>query len=457
MSYFATIKQDVVVSSGNSSTTNLAKSPDAGYIFVGTAQSTLNVGALQVGLKADQNCIVYIEQSVDGTNWDISDSYKYNVIKDNFGITSKATTSYIRIRVQNLSTTNATTIFRLQTCLLPIGEPLPRSLDPDGHLQVSVEGLNDHFGFSGQYTPMRDQKTITPFRLVGTAFGVTTDTNFWTPTNSGTGSASGVTNAVATISSGTSNSGYGQLKSVRTGRFLFAHPHQFRGAFRLPSTTAALNTRRWGSFTETAQVPQDGVYFEVSATGVLSLKTAKGGSVVNTVTSGSFNGDVTEYVMDTNVHAYEIMYFTMGVWFYIDNVLIHKFTPTTTTMFNTLDTNICITSINTSSGVTNGTIECWNAVIMRLGEYATAPTSKRITTAATTTCKVGSGVLQKITIGDVGTLLTIYDNTAGSGTVLAVISGAKTSSIVTVDYGIPFFTGLTIVSTGTWDAVIIYE
>lgn len=77
------IRQDVIVNPGNSSSTNLA----VGASFIGVAADTLGVNAIQVSLKTDQNCIVWVDQSPDGTNWDLSDSYNYYASIGNFGIT----------------------------------------------------------------------------------------------------------------------------------------------------------------------------------------------------------------------------------------------------------------------------------------------------------------------------------------------------------------------------------
>jgi len=67
------IRQNVIADSGNSLSTNLA----AGATFTGVAKSTLGIAGLQWSLYATQNCTVYVEQSPDGTNWDISYHYDY--------------------------------------------------------------------------------------------------------------------------------------------------------------------------------------------------------------------------------------------------------------------------------------------------------------------------------------------------------------------------------------------
>jgi len=79
---------------------------------------------------------------------------------------------------------------------------------------------------------------------------------------------------------------------------------------------------------------------------------------------------------------------------------------------------------------------------------------------ATTTVKSGAGVLRSITINTKGAsanTMTVYDNTAGSGTKIAVID--STGGAATLTYNVAFATGLTIVSaTGTGaDYTVSYE
>lgn len=456
-SYLNRLSQNVTVDSNNSSTANVA----ASSFFTGTSTSTLGVSGIQVVLKADQNCTVYVDQSTDGTNWDVSDSYNYNVIKDNFGNTTQAVGQYVRVRVKNLSSTTATTYFRLQTLLCPIVEAVPRSLDSHGHLKVMQIGMQDDFGNSGQYTQIGCLKTAEPIRLVGTVFGTSNDANFWTVSNSGTGSAATV-NVIATLTSGTSNSGYGQITTVRSARFIFSNPNNFRSTARVTATAVANCTRRWGAFTVSGQTPQDGFYFELSPAGVLSVNTCKGGSAT-AVSSGSFNGDVAEYILDTNMHAYEISYLQATVSFYIDGVLIHTITPTTAPMTNTLTFPATATCINSASGTTSGTLEIWAALINRFGRERSGTNTKFITgTTSGQTLKLGAGTLHHLDISNVAdtSRIILYDNTAASGTIIWD-SGAmgKTTLPFSVDLSTcPFDIGLTVVISGAASNITIgYE
>jgi hypothetical protein len=70
-----------------------------------------------------------------------------------------------------------------------------------------------------------------------------------------------------------------------------------------------------------------------------------------------------------------------------------------------------------------------------------------ITSSTTTVVKSGSGVLDRIVVNTAGSthVLTIYDNTAGSGT---KIGTASANAQGTLHFNVRFATGLTIVSSG---------
>ncbi len=70
-----------------------------------------------------------------------------------------------------------------------------------------------------------------------------------------------------------------------------------------------------------------------------------------------------------------------------------------------------------------------------------------IATATTTTVKSGTGRLHSITVGETAAgAITVYDNTAGSGTIIAVLKASIVEATYTFD--VKFTTGLTIVTAG---------
>lgn len=80
--------------------------------------------------------------------------------------------------------------------------------------------------------------------------------------------------------------------------------------------------------------------------------------------------------------------------------------------------------------------------------FYAGPKGVHIATSATTTVKTTSGKLQRIVVNSPGTgnTVTVYDNTAASGTLLAILS--LMTNCAALEYDLPFSTGLTIVTAG---------
>lgn len=82
--------------------------------------------------------------------------------------------------------------------------------------------------------------------------------------------------------------------------------------------------------------------------------------------------------------------------------------------------------------------------------------STYIATATTTTVKSGTGRLGKIILGETAAgAITIYDNTAGSGTIIAVLKASIAEQ--TFDFDLKFTTGLTIVTAGNSKLTVTWE
>lgn len=84
---------------------------------------------------------------------------------------------------------------------------------------------------------------------------------------------------------------------------------------------------------------------------------------------------------------------------------------------------------------------------------------KHITSATTTVCKIGEGLLKVVVINNPSNdIITIYDNYKGSGEVIAIIDpGLSTVVPFFVPYELHFTRGLTIVTAGAPDLTIIFE
>lgn len=98
-----------VSSTNNSSTSNLT----AGASFTGTADRVDTYDVAHVSLFATQNCTIQVQQSSNGTNWDLSDSFT-TTANVGFSTTVATVTPFLRVVVTN-NGASTTTSFRLQT------------------------------------------------------------------------------------------------------------------------------------------------------------------------------------------------------------------------------------------------------------------------------------------------------------------------------------------------------
>lgn len=89
-------------------------------------------------------------------------------------------------------------------------------------------------------------------------------------------------------------------------------------------------------------------------------------------------------------------------------------------------------------------------------------TYSNITTTATTVVKSGAGTFSKIVINKAAAtgVITVYDNTAASGTIIATLTepAALLASQNSIAYDVAFATGLTIVTgTAAQDITVVYR
>jgi hypothetical protein len=125
------MRQNVFASVLNSSSANI----NAGATFTGTGESSLGVAGIQVNTYLNQPHTVFVDQSADGSNWYITDSW---LVPSSFGDsrTIQATDSFYRVRVTNTGAGTATVV-SVATALCPVVEALPRSLTSGGNLKVT--------------------------------------------------------------------------------------------------------------------------------------------------------------------------------------------------------------------------------------------------------------------------------------------------------------------------------
>lgn len=292
--------------------------------------------------------------------------------------------------------------------------------------------------------------------MIGTQFeGSTIDPNFWTSVTSNSATIVQGENDVV-LSSGTNSVGSAQFHTVRRGRVIAGISNGYRSVTQLGDTGIANNKRRWGlAWGSTMPTITDGAYFQLNGT-TFSIVTNKG-STETVVNSGNFNGSVTSYAMTTNAATYEILYTQVAVMFIINDVLIYTVDASAATWGNSINLHIYMSNVN-SGNTTDVSLACRTASVRRFGKENTSPSHRRISTATTTICKYGPGYIHNVVVNNpTNNLITIYNNTAGSGDVMAVINPGNVQQPFTLFYDMSFDIGLTIVTGGTADITVIYE
>lgn len=439
------IIQKIIESSNNSTSTNLA----SGATFTGAAEETFGISCIQSIHSADQDCTIYIDQSTDNTFpavKTITDSYSC-LANEPCSRIFVSVAPYYRLRVTN-NGDDATTAITSNTGMTPVLNPLPRSLSLDGRLSsestlVGQQNTARHVWVS----PTNSLTVNTNTRLVGTNFdGTNKDTNFWSETVTGSGA---VTQAgKVTLSTGTTANSTTQYESVRKARFVVGSANQFVGAFKFVTINETNNVRRCGAYTD-----DNGGFFQLDgSTFSLGFRTAGADTFI---TSGNFNGNYGpkfEIVANTP-YKFEAEWTPVGGQYYVNGILLHSVSPSNPPQ--TLTWPIRIENFNYDGGTSDVDFECYGAVITRQGQLETNGTYKYISGAATTVLKYGAGALHAIVNNDNAGTITLYDNIAASGNVIASIDLIKV--LGSLSFKAPFSDGLTVVTTGTAKVTIVYE
>lgn len=445
------INQNILVDPANSSTTNVAM----GATYVGGTTSNITASMIQIFLNTDQNCEVYLDQSQDGVNFDISDMFDFYAAIGNFGINVGAFGAYFRVRVKNIGVAD-TTYFRLQTIYVPIANQLPRTLDAAGKLQTAVYNTEDHNGFNASYSVNGETIGASLYRIVGGSFsGGVLDTNFWTA-SLGTGGTI-ATDGEITIHTGVTANNTVTLNSVRVARYTAGSANNFKTIVGIPDGGTANNTRRWGAFTTT-----NGAFFENNA-GASRLATRKEG-VTTYVENGTFNGHHGAWHLPgTTHHKYEIIWTSTKVMFMVDGHIIHTVNSSETPWTGSIHLPVRYENFNLNGSTTDVLMTVRHGFIHKIGIPQTQPTSKFIQGLnAGTILKYSPGNLHGMILSGItnNSVVTLYDNVAASGTVIWT-SGPLVSNglpFMLDMKGIPFSSGLTVAITGAkMNIMVMYE
>ena len=459
------LEQHVIADPLNATATPL----NAGATWTGGKASTLGVAGIQVVVKADQNCDVFIDQSGNGTNYDVIDTYEFIASVGNFGITVQAVGSHYRIRVTNTSSVNQTYL-RVNVALCPIVEALPRSLSDDGHLKVRQYGSEDEYGFEAENTPSGEVRAIAPVRLVGASFEAgTIDTTYWnaaTLTAPGTVTQAGGRVLLATAPSA-GNNGAATLYSVRRARYVSGSANVYRHQGKTDAGLAN-NNRRWGvAYGATMPTITDGYFFQWKGT-VFQCVTRKASSDVE-VATGSFNGNMGATWQPTAgvMYTFEIYWSTVKTYFTVNGKILHTVTDNVAPIADTYHHFIFMDNRNSGGIGTNVEMYCRSSSIHRLGLLLAQPTSYYHASATTAgvNLKLGPGNLHSLLIGVTadGAVITLSDSISAAtpvlfSTTLSFKSNTNFTPVALDLRGLPFASGLRLtVATAAAGVTVIYE
>jgi len=169
------------------------------------------------------------------------------------------------------------------------------------------------------------------------------------------------------------------------------------------------------------------------------------------------------YILDTTPHAFEIYWSNKSTWFTVDNVILHKATGSTAPLTNTNALPAAAESANLAGNTNNNTLEVRAAAINRLGQLNTETSYKYIAAATTTICKYAGGRFHRIIINNPDTAaqtISIYDSTGGASDPIAILNIPNIANVgvpISIEFGCPFFNGLTVITSNAAPITLIYE
>ncbi len=191
----------------------------------------------------------------------------------------------------------------------------------------------------------------------------------WTSTvaNGGTTTSTGGEGLIQT----SANAAGAALLVSTTVNYFPGQVSWFNSAVRFGDTGSAGNIRRIGVFTLSGTAPQEGYFFELNGT-TLNAVVVKAGAMTAVASTSWSRFAVAPFTLDTNYHSFELRWTANSILFYVDNVLRHSVSGTTTPLTTTLNFPMAIQSINTS-GATNRLIAVRNCGIGRFGTQDITP------------------------------------------------------------------------------------
>lgn len=301
-------------------------------------------------------------------------------------------------------------------------------------------------------------------RILGGNFGGSIDTTYtYTIVNNTTGTTTAAIGQ-GTLATGTTALGSTKLTTINKARYLSGRNNLFRAVIRMDAGV-------------TNNVREFGIYADVSNQFVFRLSDStfqivtKRNGTETVVSSGSFNGNGSGstgvFAPGTTFHSYEILYSTSSIRFMIDNLAVHRVTPTSTSITGSLVGQLYISNVNSGALTTNVTMDILTWSVSHLGDAVNNPNMYNLTAVTTgLLLKGGGGTLQSVMLTRAGGLsaqLTLYDGLDATGKQIGQWDMATGTSVGQYQFGpdgANFYTGLFAVASGTvapGSAIILWD
>lgn len=303
--------------------------------------------------------------------------------------------------------------------------------DPESGLTSRIDGL-------------QSLKVAETTRLLGgNAVGSTINTNIWSTSTTGSGTATSGS-GLFSLTTGTTANSTAALQSIDVAALHSGTVNNVALGIRVTDTGTANNERRWGAWTTS-----NGIFYKLAGSTLSVCRMQTG--VESCVDQGSWNGN-NSFTLDTNFHNYDIDYSNGSARFYIDRKLMHVISVTTSALADSTSFPIRISNASVSGGTTSAVIQMRGSIIQRYGRPVGRPRPFFTTANANTTLKSEPGTVHTLCVtrngGIGGANVTLYDNTAASGPVIiSVTFGGNDTNCFPLN--VDFNTGLTVANGST--------
>jgi hypothetical protein len=303
-------------------------------------------------------------------------------------------------------------------------------------------------------------KVGTATNILGTAFGdASPSDNQWSTIGTGSGVRNDIPGAIS-LETGTTADSTVSFQSTTKARFVAANFNVLHIGCNINNIAATDNVRTWGAYN-----PQDGttdgVWFRLDS-GVMCVGYTKQ-NVETVIIQSNWNGASKEkFVLDTKTRVYEVQYNAGAIKFFQNGNELHTVTSFDEVYAGLYNFKLALNNENINGNTANNSIQSRALAIYRIGEERGATISRTFPTGVTV-IKAGAGFVESVTLarsggGSSGSSISIYDNTAASGTELGNIKISKDETF-TLNINSTFTNGLTIDVSATGDTVatVVWE